>query len=207
MARLQRRRLRDPPADSLTFLEPFGVDPQVGRVGGCRSAQIVRRGRAGIGNADPPVVAGGRESERVNAAGERLALAAELSVDAAQALLVEKDTGVIPRARVQAVALVPPAADADEKRDVADGRVVFPALAEDPLPLRFRDVDFVLTATFAAAVAVPLLDDGQVPNRPAHDAIPHASAPPSRRLRERRGRIRPPSQPPTMPSNSAWPAW
>src|SRR5262249_4422113 len=148
--------------------------------GGRRPAEVVRGRRAGIANADAPVIAGRRERKRIDPTRERLGLAAELRVDSAEALFVEKDTGVIAGAGVDPIPLAPPGANAAEERNFADGGIVLPTLTENPLSLRFRDVDFVLAATLAAAVTVPLLDDGQVPDRPAHDALPYASPPPSR---------------------------
>src|SRR5438045_3753078 len=61
-----------------------------------------------------------------------------------------------------------PAALADEQGQVADFGIALPALRLDALALGVGDGDIVLTAAVAAAVAVPVLDDGQVPDGHRH---------------------------------------
>ena len=81
---------------------------------------------------------------------------------------------------------------------------VLPALVDDPLPLGLGDVDFVLVATLAAAVTVPILNDGQVPHRPGHEKLRRSDRGAAGRMRGSAGRIRPPSQPPSTPMSNAW---
>src|SRR6478609_2618937 len=101
-------------------------------MGGRRPAEVVRGGRTGVSHSHAPVIAGRRECERINAAGERLGLAAELGVNPAQALFVEENAGVVAGSRVESIPLAPPAADANKERNTADRGIVLPALTEDP---------------------------------------------------------------------------
>src|SRR5579859_3080803 len=100
---------------------------------------------------------------RIELAGERLGLLAELGVDAAQSLFVQKDTGTV-RLMCEPKTLPP-----RRPREPNDGRLIRrdavgrrPTLLGDPLLLGFGDFDEVLPAAAAATVAAPVLNDRQL---------------------------------------------
>ena len=61
--------------------------------------------------------------------------AAEFGVNPAAAFFVQEDASIVLAAGVQPPLVLPPQPDADEKRGIADRRLGFPALGQDPLPL------------------------------------------------------------------------
>jgi len=107
------------------------------------------RRRAGVAQADPPVVADGHEHEGVNAAGERLALGTELGVNAAAAAFAEEQAGPV------ALGEPPLAAFQLKERHADEVRLGLPALALDPLALGVGDVDGVFPAAVATGRGSP----------------------------------------------------
>jgi hypothetical protein len=81
-------------------------------------------------------------------------------MDAAEPLLVQKDAGAV-GAVIEMVLPPPERAGAAEGLCALQGRVVLPPLRLDTGAFRIGDADEILAAAFSAAVAVPILQNGQ----------------------------------------------
>src|SRR5262249_22036866 len=126
-----------------------------------------------------PVVAGRHQGEGENPAGEGLGVRPEALVDAAAALVAEKQAAAV-LVMVQAITLRPPETpgDADEDRPVLEVGLALPALGGDPLVILSGDRNGVFAAAVGAGVTVPVLHDRQVADWPGHDDF-HGSRTPS----------------------------
>jgi hypothetical protein len=126
-----------------------------------RSPLVVGGGRAGVANADAPVVARGDENEREQSAWQRLGFVSETFMNTATAFGAEKNATAI-RPGIQVVASVPGRSGAFENWQAAQLFVAFPVLSLNPPAFLVRDHDDVFLAATAANVAVPILNDGKM---------------------------------------------
>ncbi len=134
---------------------------------GQRPALVRRRRRAGVSQADAPVVARRDQHEREQPARQRLRLVAVPLVDAATALLAQEDAAAVGPV-VEPPFPRPRRAVTDERGEAAEVLVAVPALGVDALLLLVGDGDEVLLAAGTADVAIPVLQDGEMTDGERH---------------------------------------
>jgi|SRR5579871_1630747 len=112
-------------------------------------------------NTDAPMISRRHEQKREEPARQGFGLVAKPLVDPAPPLLGQKDTTAV-AAVCQVIAPRPPRSGFLEDRQVADLRILVPALGLDAATLFFRQRYPVLFATGAADVTIPVLHNRQM---------------------------------------------
>ena len=113
------------------------------------------------------MAAGRDEDERIKLAGERLGLAPESLVNATAARRAQKDAGSI-ASLIQAIAPRPRRPVPNEERKVAQVRLSLPSLGFNAFAFVLGNEHVVLVAAGTAAMAVPVLNDGEMADWQRH---------------------------------------
>ena len=113
------------------------------------------------------MAAGRDEDERIKLAGERLGLAPESLVNATAAGRTQKDAGSI-ASLIEPITPRPRRPVPNEERQVAKVRLSLPSLGFNAFAFVLGNEHMVLVAAGTAAMAVPVLNDGEMADWQRH---------------------------------------